>query len=46
MLDIPNDQRKRSCLDMVSKDYGVPFPTMTIIPDMELSIIFLLLENV
>jgi hypothetical protein len=31
---------------MVSKDYGVPFPTMTIIPDMELSIIFLLLENV
>src|SRR5918994_2431699 len=41
----PNDQRKRSCLEMVNKDYGAPFPTMTIIPDMELSIIFLLLEK-
>jgi hypothetical protein len=30
---------------MVNKEYGVPFPTMTIIPDMELSIIFLLRKN-
>jgi hypothetical protein len=27
---------------MVSKDYGVPFPTMTIIPEMELHIFFAL----
>jgi hypothetical protein len=33
-------------LDMVNKDYGAPFPTMTIIPNMELSIIFLPLENI